>query len=180
MAHIAGMNPSDQPLPVTIPKHWAGYLAIFLVGAGVMGLLMLGLYESFYSPWADPMVMFLIAALVIFLVAAVTIVQLYVYSLSTLTLTQDGIVAVNYLTLFVKKDAQLEWVRVQQCSVVAGNIFAGLLGFASLNIQTAGGYQDARMTIVPNADYWQSVIQYYADLATPDGMDLSTSSAMAE
>lgn len=169
----------NQQLPVTIYKHWIGYVAIFFGGLGVLGLVLWGLYEAFQTPFADPLVMMLIATLCVALVVAVVAVMLRQYSLSYLMLTSDGVVAVNWLTLFAKNDVQAEWFRIQDVSVVTGSIFGLLIGYGTLNIQTAGSYQNIRMTMVPNAADWQKVIAEYADKATQDGMDLSTTTSQS-
>lgn len=164
----------NQSLPVTIYKHWIGYVAIALLGVAVIGLVLGAFWAGAAVPGVDTSLLFALAVFAVALVAAATIITLYVYSLSYIELTQDGLVAVNWKSLFVKQDVQAEWVRVQDVSVVASGIFAQLLGYATLNIQTAGTTQATRMTMVPSADYWQQVIAYYADQATTDGMDITT------
>ena len=153
-------------LPVTIYKHWIGYVAIFLTGLLVMALVYWGLLQSIQSPWADPMIMFTFAVVIMGLVTVVVIERILVYSFASLTLTEDGITAINYSTLFAKKDSTTEWFRVQDVSVVTGSIFNLVFKFGTLNIQTAGTTQAIRMTMVPNVEYWQAIVSQLADQAT--------------
>lgn len=158
----------NQPLPVTIYKTVWGQLGIFFLAFATLLAIFWALDESFKTPWADPMVMLGIGTLVVALVTAYFVVWLYQYGLSYVTLTSDGLVAVNWKTLFHKQDVQAEWYRVQDVSVVASGFFAQMLGFGTLNVQTAGERQAVRLTMLPNVEYWQDVVASYADAATPD------------
>lgn len=163
----------NQPLPVTIYKSVVGLLAIFGAGLSVIVLAIFGVYDLWITGDRDLLVGGFLA-LIILVVALITIERIYVYSLSTIELTADGVVAINYRTLFARVDSKTEWFRVQDVSVVTGGIFNSLFNYGTLHIQTSGSQQQIRMTMVPRADYWQEIIAAYADQATVDGSDLST------
>lgn len=160
----------NQSLPVTITKNWVGYVAITLTGLLLLGLAFWAFFSSVTHPWVDPLLYYSLAVFVTVLIVAGTSISLRVYSLSYITLTQDGVQAMNYLSLFASQDMQAEWVRVQDVSVVKGGL-GGIIGYGTLHIQTAGTVQKIDMTMVSDPEKWQSVIEYYADVATKDGMD---------
>jgi len=124
--------------------------------------------QSIGLPGADPNVMFFLGAFIVVLVAAFFLVWLRVYSISYVYLDSAGLTAVNWQSLFNKQNVQAEWSDVEDVSVVTSGFFAQMLGFGTLNIQTAGTRENVRMVMVPNAEHWQEVINYYQNLATPD------------
>lgn len=157
----------NQSLPVTIYKHWAGLVGLFLAGFASIALVVYALATSFQVPWADPGVMFAISVLIIALIAAVTVISMYVYTLSYFTLDQDGITVVRWTTLFHNQKTTTEWSDIEDVSAVKSGIFAQLLPFGTINVQTAGTLQNIRMTFTPDSDYWLEVIDYYQRQATP-------------
>jgi hypothetical protein len=160
-----------QALPVTIRKTWFGYLVIFLAGASVIGLTWAGISSVLSAPGIDMMLVFGLAALIIIFTLAITIIQLYVYSLSFITLTTDGIVVKNWITLFDSTDMNAEWVRVSRATVSKGGIFAQLIDYGTLSVETNGGSVQVTIKMIPNVEYWQRVIAQKADQATVDGTD---------
>lgn len=157
-----------QPLPVTVDKHWAGQLGIFLLGVAGLGLVFWALLESYRTPWADPLIMFSLSVLLVAFIVAFTAVWLRVYSLSYFTLTPEGIVVVQWNSLFHSQKTVTEWSDVEDASSVKSGIFAQLLPFGTVNVQTAGTIQNLRLTMAPNPDYWVEVINYYQDQSTPN------------
>lgn len=164
-------------LPSTIKKPWFGYLVISLVGFGLMALI----YAGIWSLWrtgdlSEPT--YYMLGIVSILVLLITMVELYIYSLSYIGLTEDGLKAENWSSLFFQVDVDTEWVRVQDVTVETGSIFALMFGFGTLTIQTAGTAQNLRMTMVPSVEAWRDVISSFADQAAgSDLVQLSISSA---
>lgn len=162
-------------LPITIRKHWLGYVALFLAGVSSVLATVWGFYALAQNPEFDQVLMFSMLIFIVFVIVAITAVALYVYSLSYITLTLEGLQAVNWLSLFAKQNVVAEWSRVQDVAVVTGGVFALVFVYGTLNIQTAGTTQKLRMTMVPKAEYWQSIIQQLSSQATIDNpVDLST------
>jgi len=160
-------------LPVTVRKSWIGLVGIALGAIASIGLILWGAWSAAGIPYADKGVLFAIAVLVVALVAAFFIVWMYVYSLSYVELTTDGLKAVNWKSLFNKQTVEQEWVRVQNVAAVQSGIFATMLNFGTLIIPSAGTIEALKMVMVPNVEHWQKVIMTYADMATQDGMDVT-------
>jgi len=157
------------PLPARIYKHWIGYVVVLLTGASLIGLLWVGLSSWISAPGIDQSLVFQIALVAIISVVVITIVQLYVYGLSYIELNNDGIIIKNWITLFVSKDEQFEWVRVSRSTAAKGGIFGQVLNYGTVSIETNGGSVQATITLIPNPEYWQNQIQLKADQATIDG-----------
>lgn len=156
----------NQALPVTISKSVVGLVGIFLLAVASLTVVFWGFVESLKTPWADPLVMFSISTLTIALIAAFFVVWIRVYSLSSITLTTAGISVTYWATLFHRQVLDTEWSDVEDVSAVTSGIFAQLLDFGTVNVQTAGTRQNIRMTMVPNAEYWRQVINERQDAAT--------------
>lgn len=97
------------------------------------------------------------------LIAIVTVVELRVYSLSQIELSEDGLTAEIWSALFFKTKVQADWRRVQDVTVLSPSIWALMIDYGTLTVQTAGTAQQLKMSMVPNAEYWQAVIQSLAD-----------------
>jgi len=155
-------------IPATIYKHWIGYVFIALAAIFVLLLLWLGFDSIIASNWVDPTLAFGLYAFASVIVVLVAIVQIYVYGLSYIELNSTGIVVKNWITLFVSRDESFEWVQVSRATVSKGEIFAQLLNYGSIGIETNGGQVQVVITRVPNVEYWQDIIQAKADESTPD------------
>jgi len=153
-----------QQLPATISKHWFGY--VIIVGAGLLIAGLLGVAS--YSFYVNGLALELFAFTFFFAVVVLllTIVQIWVYSLSYVELAEEGLHVVNWRTLFVKTDVTTEWERVQDVSVATGSAWALLFNYGTLVIQTAGTAQELRMTMIPDAEYWQALIQANVSVAS--------------
>ena len=165
--HIVGM----VPLPARIYKHWIGYVVIALAAVSLIALLWVGLGSWMGAPGVDQGLVFQIAMIAILTVLVVAIVQIYVYSLSYIELTTDGIVIKNWITLFTSRDESFEWVRVSRSVATRGGIFGRVLNYGTIGIETNGGSIQATITLIPTPEYWQDQINLKADEATVDGTD---------
>lgn len=146
-----------QPLPAIIKKHWIGYVAILGAGLGVTALLWGLIYSLRQSGQVDDTgaLMLLFASVIVLLI---TIVQIWVYSISYIEITEETLHVVNWRTLFVKQDVITQWSRVQDAGVATGSLWALLFDYGHLTVQTAGTAQELNMTMIPSAEYWQAII----------------------
>lgn len=155
-----------ETLPVTIYRTWFGLFLILATGWSVIVLLWLAMEELFLSGVLGADVVWGISLFTIVLVALVTIVQGYVYTLSNVTILEEGIVVKNWITLFVSTDQSFEWARVSRASVNKGSIFGQLLNYGTLTIETNGGQVQVIAKWIPDIERWQALIQEKADAAT--------------
>jgi hypothetical protein len=157
-----------QTLPVTIKKSWFGYVIIAITGLAVIGLLWVGFYSYLIDAPAAPQLVFGLGAIAIVLTVLITIVQLYVYSLSFITLTTEGVTVKNWLTLFVSTDEVFEWVKLTKVEAAKGGIFGQVIGYGTLSLGTSDGSQLVNMKVIPNVEYWQIFIESKAAESTPN------------
>ncbi|WIE74504.1 hypothetical protein [Curtobacterium sp. MCSS17_007] len=157
-----------EQLPVRIYKHWIGYVIIALAGLCVIGIFWSGLGTMLEQTGINQMLVLGIAALAILSTAAISIVLIYVYGLSYVELTENGITVKNWVTPFTSRDEQSEWVRVTRSNALIGGIFGRVLNYGTLSVETNGGSNQVRFTYLPRPEHWQYVIQLEADNATPD------------
>jgi hypothetical protein len=157
-----------QALPVTIKKTWFGYLLIAITGLAVIGLLWVGFYSYLIGRPPAPQVIFGLGATAIILTVLVTIVQLYVYSLSFITLTTEGVTVKNWITLFVSTNEVFEWVKLTKIDAAQGGIFGQVIGYGTLSLGTSDGSKLVNMKFIPNVEYWQTFIESKAAESTPN------------
>jgi hypothetical protein len=155
-----------QQLPVRIYKHWIGYVAIALAGLSVIGFFWAGLGSLLEQPGINQMLVLGIAAVALLATAAITIVLIYVYGLSYLELTDEGVTAKNWSTPFTSRTEQSEWLRVTRASALIGGIFGRVFNYGTVSVETNGGSNQIVFTYLPRPEYWQQVIQEKADQAT--------------
>lgn len=162
------MEEPIDALPVTINKTWLGQVGIALGGILTIVLLTYGFYNWAFLPGINQEAVAWLGIFVVVLVAAFTVIWLRVYSLSYITLTVAGVQAVYWATLFNRQVIDTEWSDIEDVSAVTSGIFAQLLNFGTVNIQTAGTLQNIRMVMIPNAEHWRVVINHYQDQSTPN------------
>jgi hypothetical protein len=157
-----------QTLPVTIKKTWFGYVVIAITGVAVIGLLWVGFYSYLIGRPPAPQLVFGLGATAIILTLLITIVQLYVYSLSFITLTTDGVTVENWITLFNNDKESFEWVKLTKIDVAKSGIFGQVIGYGTLSLGTSDGSQLVNMKFIPNVEYWQTFIESKAAESTPN------------
>jgi membrane protein YdbS with pleckstrin-like domain len=150
-----------------IHRSWFVYFMTAFIGVGAVAVIWTVIFSMGFASARDPLGYYLLAY-TSGLILLITLLQIYVYSLSFIQIDDSGITANIWVTLFASNDETTEWVRVQDVSVSKGGIFAQLANFGTLTIQTAGTAQEIVMTYVPDVEHWQSVIEAKAAAATPD------------
>lgn len=151
-----------QELPATIGKHPIGYFFIAGVGAALITLLFAGAYSMGRTGDPDPGLFWVVVAFAV-VILLITVVQLYVYSLSYYELTEEGLHVVNWHTLFNKTDVTTSWVRIQDVTVTTTSVWSLMFAYGTLAAQTAGTNQMLLMTMVPEPEYWSGLMQSMAD-----------------
>lgn len=156
------------PLPVTIHKHWIGYVAIALVAICLIGFLWVGLLSWIMQPGVDQGLIFQIAVIGMLSIAVAAAVLMYVYGLSYLQLTTQNVLIKNYVTPFASRDEQFEWAKVSRSTATKAGFFGTLFNYGTISAETEGGSIQAVITLMPNPEYWQAQIQQFADQAAPN------------
>jgi len=158
------------PIPSTIRKHWFGAIAWILGGTLLAAAFWFAMWDI-YDTGALTFELYWMLGAFSIVVLLLTAVQVYVYGLSSIELDSDGVTVKNWTTLFVSKDEQFEWTRITRATVFKGNIIAQLLNFGTLQLETEGGHVLVAITMVPDIEAVQQIIQMKADEATVDGTD---------
>ncbi|MGO4470359.1 hypothetical protein AB4Y95_00270 [Arthrobacter sp. M-10] len=154
-----------QGQPTIIRKHWFGLAVILVAGLVVELALALAIVVALHQGTLTPnLYAFLGVIMVVVLLA--DLVTAYVYRLSSIVLTATAITVANWQTLFFSNTAVCEWNQVEDVNAKQGGVFAQLLSFGTLRIQTAGTQNNITMTMVPRVQYWRATIEAKA-AATP-------------
>ncbi|BAS17602.1 hypothetical protein AHiyo8_59050 [Arthrobacter sp. Hiyo8] len=148
-----------------IRKHWFGLAVILAAGLAVELALVLAVAVTFHQGQLTPNVYAFLGVIMVVVLLA-DLVTTYVYRLSSIVLTDAGITITNWQTLFFSNTAECEWNQVEDVNAKQGGVFAQLLGFGTLLIQTAGTQNNITMMMVPRAQYWRATIEAKA-AATP-------------
>lgn len=147
--------------PTIIRKHWFGLVVVLLIGLLVEATLVLAMY-TFYYQGALTLNLYIALSAVLVVVLLATVVVAYVYRLSNIVLANEGIAITNWSTLFFSRTAVCEWSQVQDVTATQDGVFAQLLGFGTLLIQTAGTERNLKMTMVPRVQHWRSYVEAQA------------------
>ncbi|RAN77997.1 hypothetical protein B5P43_18370 [Bacillus sp. SRB_336] len=154
-----------QAQPTIIRKHWFGLLVVLVAGLVVELAFVLAMTAMFDQGTLTPN-NYAFLGTVMIIVLLIDLVVAYVYHLSNITLTDAGITVTNWSTLFFSITAVCEWNQVEDVMAKQGGVFAQLLLFGTVLVQTAGTERNLRMTMVPRVQYWRSTIEAKAT-ATP-------------
>lgn len=147
----------DQ-LPITIRRSFFGYVIILFWGLLLLAALIGAVYIGGMSGTINRQT-FDAAGLAALFIFAGVVIALYVYHLSYITLTAQGIESNNFGSLFFNTDSMTEWQKVQAVDVIKPGFFAEIFNYGTLLIQSAQTTQRLRLTFTPNVEHWQQYIQ---------------------
>jgi hypothetical protein len=146
---------------VTIYRHWFGAAVIGLAGALVLALL---IYVSWALYPADDPTQYLIAFIAV-VVAAATVVSLYVYGENIVVLSASGIEYRKYQGLFFSNTTDADWNTVQRIDAAETSIFSKSLHYGTLTVITAGVERpNLVMTYIPDVLLWKEYIDSNATM----------------
>ncbi|WP_323512296.1 PH domain-containing protein [Subtercola sp. RTI3] len=149
-------------LPITIRKSWFGYVLIVVFSLLLISAIILAMYQTVIN--RQPQFFYLLGSFAILVFIAGSL-QLYIYRLSTITITSTGVTVINWQSLLVSQTSELNWTRVQDASVKQ-NGFGTIFNYGTLLIQTAGTDKNFSFTFTPNPEHWVTFIEN-KDAATP-------------
>jgi hypothetical protein len=151
-------------LPITIQKTWFGYLEILAAGLGMATALAAVILITLTHHWLDEQMFFILGTFII-LILIVTGVNLYVYGLTTVVLTNEGIIVTNWTSLLTDQDGDLAWPKIQDVTSRQDGFWGQVVGYGTLQIQTAGTDKNFEITMIPEVDHWVDVINQHAENA---------------
>lgn len=88
----------------------------------------------------------------------VTVVSVAVYSAPKIVLTDQGIEVQNWASLFASTNSTCDWSEIEVITVKKPGPLAGMFGYGTILVQTAGVQTDLTLTYVPRVDYWAEFI----------------------
>jgi len=152
------INEGMQAQPTIIRKHWFGLLVILLTGLVVELAFVLAMTAMFFQGTLTPNLYAFLGTIMI-IVLLIDLVVAYVYRLSSIVFTENGITITNWQTLFFSNTAVCEWNQVEDVMAKQGGVFSQLLLFGTILVQTAGTERNLKMTMVPRVQYWRATIE---------------------
>lgn len=152
--------------PIIIKKSLFGLFLIYLVGLSAAALVLAGLY--FLAANGILVIqLFIAGSVLLILILIITFIQAYVYRLSQITITDTELTILNYYSLFYSVESRCPWNEIEDVNVTRGNIFAQVLDFGLLVVETAGTRPNIEMTMTPTPEHWRDFIANKAE-TTPE------------
>ena len=137
-----------------IYRHWIELVPV-IISSGVTLLVAIGLiYVS--SRYSDQLILLpagviTLAAMVLALLSiAILLVGYYIYRQNKLILTDMHLIQVVQRGLFSRSVAQLSMLRVQDVSAVRKGLFATLLDYGTIEVETAGEVDNFVFNVAPH------------------------------
>ncbi len=132
----------DARLLCAIKQHPFGLLVIYASSfvAFISALILISLFlpntsastENIYSAWT------LLAFICGFVMVIILIAATYVYNQSTLTITDKNVIQVIQKSLYERKVSHISLANVEDVTSEQRGVFANMLNFGTLKIETAG------------------------------------------
>lgn len=132
----------DARLLCAIKQHPFGLLLLYVSSfvAFISALILISLFlpktststESIYSAWT--LLVFILGFVLIIILIAVT----YVYNQSALTITDKNVIQVIQKSLYERKVSHISLANVEDVTSEQRGVFANMLNFGTLKIETAG------------------------------------------
>lgn len=147
-----------------IHRTWLG-IALITVGAlFTIALLVAAICYTHITGILTPD-LFTALGLGILLVILVAYVWAYVYWLSVIEVSPDKIVVVQWFTLFSSRQAEAEWIEVNDITSAQPGIVSQLAGYGTLVVETAGTKPNLTLSYMANPEQLQAQLMDYVDKA---------------
>ncbi len=150
-------KPPDQ-IVISVHKHIFGLIVLYI--EALLGIIAVFALFAFLVPSLagnNKTQVYGIGSLVLILILALTAVVLalatFVYRRSQLVVTHTNITQVNQIGLFNRKISQLSLGDVEDVSAVQKGIFASLLKYGTVYVETAGEQANFHFDYCPDANY---------------------------
>lgn len=146
----------------TYKRHWLGIALITIGALFTIALLVAAIWYAHSTGILTPD-LFTALGLGILLVILVAYVWGYVYWLSVIEVSVDKIVVVQWFTLFSSRQAEAEWIEVEDITIAQPGILSQLFGYASLTVETAGTKPNLTISYMPNGLELQERLMAYVE-----------------
>jgi Bacterial PH domain len=154
---------SDEKLIATIRRHFFGIFIIYfltttalIVSIGLVYFLLPNLVDT--SQTDVYKTVGVIAAGIVIIMALLLYLATSIYYGSRLILTDHNITQVIRIGIFTKKVSQLDVGNIEDVNANRKGLFATVLNFGTLNIETAGAAENFVFTYCPKPDYYAKEI----------------------
>lgn len=152
---------NEEKLVYEIRKHPFGLFIIYFIGLFVAMAVMFALFGAAMVADKDPLeigaqgdalqtVLVVVGTILVLLTLLMTFIGAYIYQSNVVLVTSEKITQVAYRTIFDRKISQLSIGDTQDVTVKQKGVFAHLLNFGTLVVETAGEQQNYTFTYVPD------------------------------
>lgn len=152
----------DQTLPVTIRRSFIGYVYRFLSGLLAIAGLIGALYVATVAGGPLPQSTLSVVILYLIGVAGITLLSVYLYSLSYMRLTESGVTVQVWTSLFSDTRGEIAWDKVVSATSKQGGVIGELFGFGTVTVFQSSAAQPITLTFVQDADHWVEIINQQA------------------
>lgn len=148
---------SDEQIVMEAKRHWINMAPVWVSAATlvIVGAVLSWLFGRFpesvgnYIPAAVPG---MILVLVFIIAGGIVAAGLWVYHQNRLVLTNKHLIKVEQDGLFSRKVSQLSLARVQDVNGSHRGILATMLGYGTVEVQSAGEEEEFVFTQMPRPD----------------------------
>lgn len=138
----------------TVYRHWVDLIPVIVASGASLGaafavVYSYGRFSSVFS-FISPVLLSLIVLFLVILAISIFSVGLYIYRQNKLIITDMHLIQVVQRGLFSRSVSQLSMVRVQDVFAKRQGVFATLLDYGSIEVETAGDDDNFIFNLAPN------------------------------
>ena len=152
---------SDEVLLATIYKHFFGILLVYIqaiLGFALAFGLGIVLLPKVTSGGNSISILSVFAGAAILLGALIIIIATSIYRQSRIVVTDKNITQVVQASLFSRKVSQLTMANVEDVTAEQKGIFATVLDYGNLRVETAGEKENFVFSFCPRPSYYAKII----------------------
>lgn len=162
-ANLAQILTRQEHLLFCVKKHIFGILIIYFwvlgiaIALGVIGYLA---GPSVFETVSDGTYQLILAGVIVSLalMIIILIIATYVYRLSLLVVTDKNLIQITQQGLFTRHVARFTMEDVEDVTAIQNGIFATLLNYGTLTVQTAGTQDNFNFTYCPDPNHYAKAI----------------------
>lgn len=160
---VAQMLMKNERLLFSVRKHIFGIVLLYLqVLAAVLTIVIIGYLSGpvIFDSLSDSAYRLMLAGVImaVALLAIILLIATYVYRLSFLVVTDKNLIQVTQGGLFTRHVARFTMADVEDVTANQKGIFATLLNYGTLTVQTAGTQDNFNFTYCPDPNRYAKEI----------------------